>query len=294
MRKERQTQEDPMSGRRAKGRPAPDRLKREDSFPFLWEFDDRQAHPGKHVAGVDEAGRGPLAGPVVAAAVVLDPLAALAALPGLTDSKMLSPGQRDRLFDLIPRHSRSVAVGVIDPETIDRVNILQATLLAMQQAVASLDAVPDLVLVDGLQTPDLPCAAKAIVKGDQRSASIAAASIVAKVTRDRLMQQAHAQFPAYRFDRHKGYGTRFHKAALDVFGPSELHRRSFRPVAEAVDQPAPSKSFTALYQQISEACSGEKLALMPPLIQATSASLPPSEKFLLEQLLQWRREEVKA
>lgn len=207
-----------------------------DLFSQVLEFDDRRMYPGKRVAGVDEAGRGPLAGPVVAAAVILSPEMPLSQLPGLNDSKQLSASRRDCLFGLIREHCPEMGVGIIDSETIDRINILQATLLAMQKALEELRGPVDLALVDGLHAPRISLPVKPIVKGDQLSASIAAASIIAKVTRDRLMLQAHEQFPQYGFDEHKGYGTRRHLAALKLYGPCPLHRRSYRPVMEALQK----------------------------------------------------------
>lgn len=179
------------------------------------------------IAGVDEAGRGPLAGPVVAAAVVLDP----ARLPpGLADSKRLSASRRDSLYDAIVLDARSWGIGFASVEEIDSVNILQASLLAMQRAVAALDLVPDGILVDGKHTPRVACPAEAVVGGDGIVPAIMAASILAKVTRDRLMLELDAALPSYGFAIHKGYPTAAHLAALRRHGPSIAHRRSFRPV----------------------------------------------------------------
>lgn len=182
------------------------------------------------VAGVDEAGRGPWAGPVVAAAVVLDP----AAIPsGIDDSKALDAGIREALYTLILA-SAHVGVGVADVERIDRDNIHRATMFAMTEAVAALGLRPGLVLVDGNKLPLLKYPARAIVKGDARCLSIAAASIVAKVTRDRAMIELARAYPGYGFERHKGYGTPEHKAALDRLGVTPLHRRSFKPIQLAL------------------------------------------------------------
>jgi ribonuclease HII len=176
------------------------------------------------IAGVDEAGRGPLAGPVVAAAVVIAPDRRIR---GLADSKVLPPERREELFGLI--HERAVAVGVavVDHVTIDRVNILEATHLAMGQALASLVVVPELVITDFVALRTLTCPQRNLVDGDARCASVAAASIVAKVTRDRLMREADLEFPLYGFARHKGYATAEHVAAIDRHGLCPLHRRSF-------------------------------------------------------------------
>lgn len=182
------------------------------------------------VAGVDEAGRGPLAGPVVAAAVILDDMRPI---KGLADSKKLSAARREALFDEIRAKALCCSIAEASVAEIDRLNILQATLLAMQRAVAGLRLRPSLVQVDGNRLPLLGIRAEAIVKGDAKVAAISAASILAKVTRDRGLQALHAQYPQYGFDRHKGYGTAAHLAALHTHGPCEAHRRSFAPVAQA-------------------------------------------------------------
>ena len=177
------------------------------------------------IAGVDEVGRGCLAGPVMAGAVVLDPDYHI---PGLRDSKLLSPASRERLHAEIIRHALGWAVAVVEPAEIDRINIRQASLLAMRKAVLALVPLPDFVLVDAFHIPDLPVAQRGIIHGDALSASIAAASIVAKVTRDHLMERLHEADPRYGFDRHKGYPTPGHALALSKFGYSAAHRRSFR------------------------------------------------------------------
>lgn len=180
------------------------------------------------VAGVDEAGRAPLAGPVVAAAVILTPGARI---DGLDDSKRLLREERERLFGLIQVRAIAYAVGIVDAGTIDRVNILEATRLAMRVALDGLSAMPELVLTDFVSLRDLPCPQRNLVRGDQRSATIAAASIVAKVTRDRLMEEVDPVYPQYGFGRHKGYPTEEHRSALKRFGPCALHRRTFQGVA---------------------------------------------------------------
>jgi len=179
------------------------------------------------VAGVDEAGRGPLAGPVVAAAVILDPARPV---EGVNDSKLLTAAQRDRLEEVIRTRALAWALGRAEVEEIDRFNILQATLLAMQRAVAALDPAPCRALVDGDRCPRLGCPAQAIVKGDQKVAAIAAASILAKVARDREMALLDALYPGYGLARHKGYPTRNHVEALRRLGATPAHRRSFSPV----------------------------------------------------------------
>jgi ribonuclease HII len=185
---------------------------------------------GGPIAGVDEAGRGPLAGPVVAAAVVLDP----AVMPdGIADSKALDAKERRALYLAILATAR-VGIGVAEVDRIDTENILNASLWAMAQAVAVLECQPRLVLVDGNRTPHLDCTTRAIVQGDAKCLSIAAASIVAKVTRDAMMAELARDYPHYGFDRHKGYGTREHHAAIARHGVTPHHRRSFRPVQLAL------------------------------------------------------------
>ena len=183
------------------------------------------AWPDALIAGVDEAGRGPLAGPVVAATVVLDP----GAVPdGLDDSKRLGPNARERLSDDILRAARACAIVAVPAPVIDRVNVRAASLLAMSRAVRALAARPDRALIDGdARPPDLPCRSDAIVGGDRRSISIAAASILAKVARDRMMVLADAHWPAYGFKGHKGYPTKAHREAIEAHGPCPLHRMSF-------------------------------------------------------------------
>ena len=181
------------------------------------------------ICGVDEAGRGPLAGPVSAAAVILDEANPV---PGLNDSKKLSERQREKLAPLIRERALAWAVAYASVEEIDRLNILQATLLAMKRAVLALAIPPQLVLVDGLYCPQTGIRSEAIVKGDSKVAAIAAASILAKTDRDALMLQLHEQYPHYGFAIHKGYPTAAHLAALREYGVSDVHRRSFRPVRE--------------------------------------------------------------
>jgi ribonuclease HII len=179
-----------------------------------------------HVAGVDEVGRGCLAGPVVAAAVVLRPDRHIA---GISDSKVVPADERETLYDLIVSHATAWAVASEDPAEIDRLNIHQASLRAMQRAVLALAPLPDIVLVDAFRVPGLPMAQRGVPHGDRRCAAIAAASIVAKVTRDRQMRALHDTDPRYGFDRHKGYATADHLQAVARFGYSSAHRRSFRP-----------------------------------------------------------------
>ena len=181
------------------------------------------------LAGVDEAGRGPLAGPVIAAAVILDPAHPI---PGLADSKQLSAARRERLAAEIRAHALAWALGRADVAEIDRINILQASLLAMRRAVENLDIAPDQVLVDGKHCPPgLACPCQALVKGDATVPTISAASILAKVARDAELGELHDRYPGYGFARHKGYPTLAHREALRRLGPCPEHRRSFAPVA---------------------------------------------------------------
>ncbi|HEX9365099.1 MAG TPA: ribonuclease HII [Vicinamibacterales bacterium] len=179
-----------------------------------------------YVAGCDEVGRGCLAGPVVASAVVLHPDRYI---PRICDSKTVTAQERDRLYDRITREAVCWSVVGVDPTEIDRINIHQASLRAMQRAVLALAPLPDMVLVDAFRVPGLPMAQRGVVHGDTRCTAIAAASIVAKVTRDRAMLELHGRDPRYGFDRHKGYATRDHLDAVSRFGYSDAHRRSFRP-----------------------------------------------------------------
>ena len=195
------------------------------------EAAEQLVHRGP-VCGIDEAGRGPWAGPVVAAAVILTP----GQIPaGIADSKDLSPEARERLYGEIMRTS-DVAVAIADVARIDRDNILNATLWAMRQACDALPARPVTALIDGNRAPHLDCRVRTIVKGDARCLSIAAASIIAKVTRDRMMIELSYEFPHYGFEKHKGYGTPAHRAALDRHGITPHHRRSFRPVQLSLEE----------------------------------------------------------
>ena len=182
---------------------------------------------GRIIAGVDEAGRGCLAGPVVAGAVILDETRPI---HGLRDSKALSERKRNELFEEIRERALAYSVGMTATEEIDRINILQATLLAMKKAVLALQKKPDCVLIDGNSKTSLPVEQKTIVKGDSKCASIAAASIVAKVTRDRIMTEIEREYPGYGFSRHKGYPTKEHLGALRNLGPCPIHRKSFKGV----------------------------------------------------------------
>lgn len=198
----------------------------------LWAYERRAVANGYAIiAGIDEAGRGPIAGPVVSAAVILPPSSPVG---GVTDSKQLTPKKRDLLYKKIYEDAVSVGIGIVDPAEIERINILYASLLSMKMSVQNLMPQPDFLLIDGIfRIPyDLP--QMAIPKGDCLSISIAAASIVAKVTRDRLMEKYHCEYPEYGFDKHKGYPTKEHKDAVRKFGCCPIHRKSFRGVKETL------------------------------------------------------------
>ena len=195
-------------------------------------FYERNARAGGavRIAGVDEAGRGPLAGPVVAAAVIL-PEGLI--ITGVNDSKQIAEEDRERLFGVIIDAAVACGIGIVDERTIDEINIREASMLAMERALAAIAPPPDHLLIDGnCGLPRVRCIQQAIVKGDCRSHSIAAASIIAKVTRDRLMVELHERFPQYNFLKHKGYGTKEHIDLLRLHGPCEAHRRTFQPVAD--------------------------------------------------------------
>ena len=193
--------------------------------PDLWLYEHEAAREGfACICGVDEAGRGPLAGPVCAAAVILPPDIQI---EGLNDSKKLTDKKRRALYDVIVEQAVSYGIAFADEQEIDEINILQATFLAMRRAFETLTVTPDIALIDGNRAPGLSCRERTVVHGDALSASIAAASILAKVTRDRLMEEYDAQYPQYGFAVHKGYGTQRHYAALREFGACPIHRQSF-------------------------------------------------------------------
>ena len=191
----------------------------------LWKYEQKAFDAGlRLVCGVDEAGRGPLAGPVCAAAVILPPHLDI---PGLNDSKKLTDKKRRELFDVITAEAVSYGIAFASHTEIDEINILQATFLAMERAIGQLDPKPELALIDGNRAKDFGLPVRTIVSGDALSASIAAASILAKVTRDRLMEELDGKYPEYGFAVHKGYGTKRHYEALRTYGPCEIHRRTF-------------------------------------------------------------------
>ena len=197
-----------------------------------FSYEEKYKEQGlRHIIGIDEAGRGPLAGPVVAAAVILPSENTLA---GLNDSKKLTAKKREQIYEEIMGNPAVLhAVGIVEPAEIDELNILRATHLAMRKAAEGLQIVVDICLIDGLPVKNFPYPQEAIVKGDGKCLSIAAASIVAKVTRDRIMKEYSLLYPEYGFEKHSGYGTKAHMEALNKYGPTPIHRRSFAPVAQA-------------------------------------------------------------
>lgn len=208
-------------------------LKEAKRVENMWKYEHRYRAEGyRYIAGIDEAGRGPLAGPVVAAAVIL-PVDFDAS--GLNDSKQLAEEERENWRERIMTDAVAVGVGVVDVEYIDRFNILQATYEAMRRAIVQCRVQPDLLLLDAVKVPRVDLPQVPIIKGDSLSHSIAAASVIAKTTRDRIMVDYSRQYPEYGFDEHKGYSAPFHYQALDRFGPCPIHRRSFKPIAERLE-----------------------------------------------------------
>ena len=198
------------------------------SYKPLCDFENRAIRNGyNRIAGTDAAGRGALAGPVVAACIMLDP----SNIPsGIDDSKKLSAAKREELYGKLEKSALSIGIGTIPPSVIDEVNIYGATKLAMKSALASMGIRPDFLLIDSVKLLDITISSLPIVKGDQKSVSIAAASIIAKVYRDRIMDGYSAEYPGYGFSSHKGYGTRMHRDALERYGPTPIHRMTFNPV----------------------------------------------------------------
>ena len=212
-----------------------ERLEKELERLEMMRSFEREYEACSAICGIDEAGRGPLAGPVAAAAVILPKDCVILYL---NDSKKLSPARRDALFDEIMEKAVAYHVGIVSPERIDEINILQATYEAMRKAVAGLSVTPDLLLNDAVTIPEIGIRQVPIVKGDAKSVSIAAASILAKVTRDRMMEEYDAMWPEYGFAKHKGYGTAQHIAALKEYGPCPIHRMTFKPLSsEEFDTP---------------------------------------------------------
>ena len=236
----------------------------------------------QHIAGVDEAGRGPLAGPVVAAAVILPPDTLI---PGLNDSKALSEKRRAELFETIHNIALAIGIGKASPREIDRYNIRNATHHAMCEALAALSISPDRVLIDGNAVPGSPFPEQSVIGGDRKSLSIAAASVIAKVTRDRLMIDYHAQYPAYGFAGHKGYGSADHLAALQKHGPCPIHRRSFRGVIEA----RRSEDFKIFAKGIRTAMNLDQLQAIGKTIASASKHIPQDDVHALRMLFRKQR-----
>ena len=236
----------------------------------------------QHIAGVDEAGRGPLAGPVVAAAVILPPDTLI---PGLNDSKALSEKRREELFETIHDIALAIGIGKASPQEIDKYNIRNATHRAMCQALAALGISPDRVLIDGNAIPGSSFPEQAVIGGDRKSLSIAAASVIAKVTRDRLMIDYHAQYPAYGFAGHKGYGSADHLAALQKHGPCPIHRRSFRGVFEANR----SEDFEIFAEGIRSAMNLDQLQAIGKTIASAGNHIPQNEVQALRTLYRKQR-----
>lgn len=204
----------------------------EQRLDLMLQFDNKFRSQGFNlIAGVDEAGRGPLAGPVVASAVILPDECEIL---GVNDSKKLTEAKRESLFPQIVKSAVAIGVGIVHEQVIDEINILQATIKAMQKAIETLKINPDCILVDALVIPDIGIEQVAIEKGDSLSMSVAAASVVAKVTRDRLMMEYDKKYPQYNFAKHKGYGTKEHIEAISKFGPCEIHRKTFKRVKEYI------------------------------------------------------------
>ncbi|MGC8737400.1 MAG: ribonuclease HII [Candidatus Hydrogenedens sp.] len=201
-------------------------MSKEMSITDKWFFENKGKEQGFiYIAGVDEAGRGPLAGPIVSSAVVL-----YSVVYGIDDSKRLTERKREELFDILMSGEHDIGISIISNKIIDEIGIQSANICAMTEAVSRLKNKPDLLLIDGYEIKGFPCPAWKIIKGDQRSISIGAASIVAKVTRDRIMKEFDKEYPEYGFARHKGYGTKEHLQAIEKFGPSPIHRLSFAPL----------------------------------------------------------------
>ncbi len=201
---------------------------------MMYEYEKKLMNDGKStITGCDEVGRGPMAGPVVCAAVILDPEFVI---EGLYDSKALSEKKRETLYDLIKKHALAYAVEFVMPEEVDRVNVYQASRLGMERAVQKLAIPADFILVDAMQLKGLETPQLSLIKGDQKSASIAAASILAKVERDRYMVEIASKYPGYGFEKHKGYPTKHHKETLMALGPCAIHRKTYRPVEQMIKQ----------------------------------------------------------
>jgi len=243
------------------------------------------------IAGVDEVGRGPLAGPVVAAAVVLPDDIAPQILGGVRDSKQLTEMARERYYEIITHSSAGCAVAQASEREIEETDIRQASLLAMRRAVDDLNPAPDYALIDGRDLPGLDIPGEAIIKGDSRSLTIGAASIVAKVTRDRMMVALDKQYPHYGFERHKGYPTKYHRIALSLFGICDLHRRTYAPVAKCLEKVETSAGFMALVEKIMQTPTVDGLNQLKD--QFDKLILPPDEDYYLKTRLKYAVDSAK-
>jgi len=261
--------------------------KQQQKLEALWRYESEAALKGfKAVAGVDEAGRGPLAGPVVAAAVILP-----AALKGVDDSKKLTPEKRDELFELVRKNAISFGVGQASVQEIDTINIYRASQLAMQRAIEALNVKADFLLTDAMPLPALSkIPQKHLIHGDALSSSIAAASILAKVTRDRMMEKMHIQYPHYGFDGHKGYGTEVHVRALQEHGACPEHRLTFAPVMEVLAQKSPGGPFRFWSEKLKSAKSLNELNQAGQQVKrAALGMLSEDEVELLRELFRDKR-----
>jgi ribonuclease HII len=252
------------------------------------QFDKRHGEGGC-VVGIDEAGRGPWAGPVVAAAVSFPPETDWTRLATLNDSKKLTPHQRESLAETIPLLACAVGVGSASPKEIDEFDIEKATFLAMRRALVDCGIRPDLAIVDGHRDPGLGCPTRCVVQGDRLSAAIAAASIIAKTTRDRHMNLLAGDEDCWGFAKHKGYGTEHHQRALAVFGVSEHHRRTFKPVARHLYRPGPSPSFVQLWKSLPGASGSSEGEALLASIQAEGLLLETNEAWLIARRLEEKR-----
>lgn len=266
-------------------------MKKSPDVETAWQIENQLRSEGRRlIAGIDEVGRGPLAGPVVAAAVIfpddLDPHI----LAGVRDSKQMTEAARERLYGVIAKTATAFAIAHATPQEIDALDIRKASLLAMQRAAENLTVSPEYALVDGRDYPNLKIPGKAVIKGDQLSVTIGAASIIAKVTRDRMMDALHTQYPQYGFDRHKGYPTEYHRNALQLFGASPLHRTTFAHVPAKDFIPLSSPQFQEFVKILLGAKTIEKLAdLNKEIAQIEFSEL---ERNYLERRLQYARDAV--
>jgi len=254
----------------------------------LFRFDSENAGHGCLV-GIDEAGRGPWAGPVVAAAVCFPPEIDYAPLCLLDDSKNLTPARREKLAKQIGRHALAIGVGQASPREIDQLDIEKATFLAMKRALIDLGIFPDRLLVDGHRDPGLGLPTRCVVKGDGKSAAVAAASIIAKTSRDRQMEILGGDRDPWGFGRHKGYGTVLHSHTLAVYGVSEHHRKTFKPVAKCLEVPGPSNFFLGIADRVRGCKEGEELELVSLDVDCAISHLRTSEAWLLREQIEWRR-----